>query len=285
MNQSAALSKMNLHSGVSRELEKFFILDEDGIRRIVGILEARAKDLSHPCAVVFHVRREDDRFYETTRLEDVLSDANTPGRRIQLLRIELRNADPNRTAQPLDGDWIVAVAFSTKGNKQKIDVSSEDRNWALLLADEVEPQIVRTFVAKHIPTWLLIIFYIAITMGLISITNANTLGQFLPLSVIPTLKAVISMACIVLSAGTLEPRNRLIAKWVGPESSFHWGEQAASYNHREGIRQKLFWGVLVGFFLSVGATLYTNALFPQTAEAGNTQPQKLEPHNVDTDKK
>lgn len=171
-----------LKSGVSRSLEGHFVLDENGIRRIVGILEAKAKDLPHPSSVVFHVEREDDRFYETSKIEDVLTDANTPGHRITELGIELRNVDPNKTPQPWDRDWIVTVHFQSKKGKQDIIISAEDKNWALLLADELEPQVVRTFTPKKIPTWLLLSLYLAIFVLLLALIKSipKYLSDFVP---------------------------------------------------------------------------------------------------------
>ena len=55
---------LTLKSGLIRDLTGNFILDEDALRRIVGILVAKGKELAFPNAVVFHVKREDDRFYE-----------------------------------------------------------------------------------------------------------------------------------------------------------------------------------------------------------------------------
>ncbi len=258
---------IKLSSGLSRELKGHFILDENGLRRIAGVLSEKAKDLPYPCSVVFHVKREDDRFYETTQAEDVLADANTPGSRIKLLRIELRNVDPNKVAAPWERDWIVAVQFSGNGEKQSIDVASEDRNWALLLADAIEPQIARTFTAKEIPTWLLIPSYIALAYLLHTLTK--TVVKTTP-DTISSIELVIWIGAFILSMSTFGDRNTMISRWAGPESSFHWGEQATSYNQFEGIRQNILWVVIVGFTVSVMATIYTNTLLPQTSEPSSS---------------
>lgn len=260
-----------LKSGVHRELKGDFLLDEDGIRRIAGVLELKAKDLPHPCSVVFHVEREDDRFYETTNLSDVLADANTPGHRIDDFAIELRNSDPNKTPQPWERDWIAAIHFRSTRSKQEIIIGAEDRNWALLLADEIEPQVVRTLVAKQIPSWLLVGLYIGIGVWL------HTLIKMIPsfplYDVVQYLRAAVWMGVAFMAIETIGERPTFISKWAGPESSFHWGEQASSHSHRETLRQNLFWVVIVGFFVSIGATIYTSTLLSQTVPSSNPASQ------------
>lgn len=262
-----------LKSGVSRELEGHFVLDEDGIRRIVGVFEAKSKDLAHPTSIVFHVEREDDRFYETTKVDDVVADANTPGHRITDLGIELRNADPNKPPQPWERDWIAAVHFKTKRGKQSIVIGAEDRNWALLLADELEPQVVRTFTPKKIPTLLLVGLYVATAIWLH--TLLKLLPKFSFFDIVPVIRTAIWLGAGLLAIETIGSRGKFISSWAGPESSFHWGEQATSYAHSEGLRHNLFWVVIVGFIVSVAATAYTSTQLPQaTASEVEKQAEK-----------
>lgn len=259
---------IKLNSGISREFKGHFVLDDNGLRRIAGVLSEKAQDLPYPCSIVFHVKREDDRFYETTLAEDVLADANTPGSRINLLRIELRNSDPNKVSVPWERDWIVAVQFCRDGNKQSINVASEDKNWALLLADAIEPQVTRTFTAKAIPSWMLIPAYVAFAYFLISVTKSP-----IPVAsdTVSLINFAIGLGALILSASTIEDRNELISKWAGPKSSFQWGEQAISYNQFESTRQNILWVVIVGFSISILATLYTNTLFPQSSESNTSK--------------
>lgn len=81
---------MKLSSGISKELKKQFVLDEDALIRIQGVLDKAAKSLQSDVQVVFRVEREDDRFYETANLEDVLSDPNIFGKKVTLIGIEIR---------------------------------------------------------------------------------------------------------------------------------------------------------------------------------------------------
>lgn len=264
---------LTLKSGLIRDLTGNFILDEDALRRIVGILAAKGKELAFPNAVVFHVKREDDRFYETTTLEDVLSDANTPGHRIQLVAIELRDTTPGKAVVPWERDWIVSVQFTTVGRTQRIEVASENRSWALLLADELGPQVVRTFSAKKIPSLILIASYIAMGVGLFAL--AKSYAHLMPFDGLTIVKTALIMVFGFLSIATLQPRERFVAHWTGPESSFHWGEQRTSYGARESVRKNILWVVIAGFFVSVGATLYTNLLAPGEANAASSAAAEL----------
>jgi hypothetical protein len=254
---------IKLNSGVSRELKGHFILNVSSLRSISNILEKRAKDLPYPCSVIFHVKREDDRFYETTQVDEVLEDANTMERKIEQLQIELRNADPNRTIKPWERDWIASVKFNSKEGNQKIDVASENKDWALLLSDEIEPHIIKTLTATKIRTWLLLLFYFAIAYWL-HVTMQAPL-HLVPTDSIPFIELVVWGGALYLTTKTVDRDDERITRWIGPESSFNWGEQTTSFNKREKLRQNLFWGVGVAFFISIAASLVTNALFPPAA--------------------
>lgn len=267
---------IKLNSGISRELKGHFILDESSLRSISHILEKRAKDLPYPCSVIFHVKREDDRFYETTRVDEVLEDANTMERKIEQLQIELRNSDPNRAIKPWERDWIASVKFNSKEGKQKVDVASEDKDWALLLSDEIEPHITKTLTAKKVPTWLLLLFYFAIAYWFHLTMQTPT--HLLPTNWIPLIELIVWGIALALTSMTVSRDDERITRLIGPESSFNWGEQASSFNNREKLRQNLFWGVVVAFLISVAASAYTNTLIPQATvpkvSSNSTEPEK-----------
>lgn len=272
---------ISLKSGISREINGHFILDESGLRRISEILYEKAKDLPYPCSVIFHVKREDHRFYESTQVEDILSDANVLGSQIHSLRIELRNADPNKVVAPWEKDWIVAIQYSKNGYKQGIEVASENKNWALLLADAIEPHITRTFTAKKIPTWILIPSYIVLAYLVHTIFKnyiESTPGN------ISTYELFFWIGAIFLSISSLGNRHELISKWAGPKSCFHWGEQAKSYDHYESTRQNIFWVVIVGFVVSIMATIYSENVLPKIAaqNTSTTGTQKLNANKSST---
>jgi hypothetical protein len=141
-----------LRAGISKFWRKAFILEEDCLRRIQAILQKMARDLPDPKpAVVFRVEREDDRFYETTDIADVLADPNVSGKRVILVSAELRATDGSDSESDARRNPIAITNFAaeerygrfTDRNEVRLRISTGDRNWGLLLADEIEPQIQR----------------------------------------------------------------------------------------------------------------------------------------------
>ncbi|MBI5938500.1 MAG: hypothetical protein HY850_11745 [Betaproteobacteria bacterium] len=263
----------NLKSGISKEFKEGFILDEDGLRKLSAILEQHSQKLSHPSAVVFHVHREDDRFYETTSLDDVLQDPNARGRRIDLVGLELRDTSPDRTPEPWDRDWIVRIGFDKTVSRQVMfDIFTKDRNWALLLADDIEPQLTRTFRAKRIPTWLLVLTFLAIGGFLASALSLVPFPPFLPSFLHDALQVGIWFAVCGLCLTAIGRRDDWLSRWTGPESSFYWGDEAVQFANREEQRKHIHWVVIVGFLVSVGATVYTNMLEKATKTSPLTAP-------------
>lgn len=107
---------MKLKSGISKEIRKPFIVDENALIRIANVLDKYAKELSFPTKLLYRVVREDHRFYEVEKLEEALSDPNTNGKRVISLSIELVG-DPEPTdTQP--ADWIVKISYILESSDQ-----------------------------------------------------------------------------------------------------------------------------------------------------------------------
>lgn len=266
---------IQLASGIQREIEGHFVLDEDGMRRIIGVLKEKAKTLPYKSEVVLAIRREDHRFYETLNIEDVLNDANTLAHRVQSLVIELRIVDSTYRLEPWDRNWVVQVAFKIeKKSNILINIHSGDRDWALLLADALEPQITRTLASEKIPSLTLLLLYGGVAAFLITCARtilpqlgiAKSIGDFLELAT--------WVGTIVFLFATFDgERAEWLAKWVGPESSFKWGDQAASFQGRIERQKNIFWAVIVGFIVSIASTIYANVMLPnpiQGSEVKNT---------------
>ena len=155
-----------LQSGIMRSYSGRFVVDEDALRRLQAALTKGASTLGFGTHVVFRVEREDDRFYETTALSNVLSDANLPGKRVQGLSVQLRRGGEAPTHRPWEEKWLVQVNFGTRSASgprryvrrmfaevADLTVITEDRNWALLVADELEPQVQRVLTKSSLG-WL-----------------------------------------------------------------------------------------------------------------------------------
>jgi hypothetical protein len=262
--------KLPLESGLSRSRHSCFLVDEDALRRIEATLAKAAPDLGVPTQVVFHVEREDDRFYETTKLEDVLSDPNLPGRRIFSVSVELRKETQDRQ-RPWEPDWVARVSLIKEHRHEdipfdtdevQIRISTPDRSWALMLADQLEPQVERLFVKRRFTMALIYLIGLFVT-SLLVITGESLEKHRPPLALIQEpytlwkLGATSAGVLILLTVLSHRPFRFLVPKWLrefgGYESIFLWGEEAKLYPGRQATRRSLFWGIVVAFFVSATA--------------------------------
>lgn len=253
-----------LASGIQREETRHFVLDEDGIRRIVGVLREKSASLPYKSDIVLGVRREDDRFYETLNVEDVLSDANTKDRRVQTLAIELRSQDPARKLEPWDRNWVVQVIYKIgKTSSTQINIHSEDKDWALLLADALEPQIIRTQTLEKISNLTLWLLCAAVTAFLVMCARTLLPQLSLTKSHAESVEAIAWIAAFFFSISLFDDeRSEWLAKWAGPQSSFKWGDQVAVFEKRLERQKNIFWAVIVGFVVSIASTAYTTVMMP-----------------------
>jgi hypothetical protein len=255
---------VNLRSGISKIYRRPFVLDENTFRRIYALLEKAATDLASQPSIVFRIDREDDRYYESISIDEVLSDPNVPNRRINITSIGLRVVNqPTQAAPYRERGWIVQVRFDLDDNEVRIQIDTEDKNWSLLLADQLEPQVQRTFNVKSTPRWTLALFFIPFLVVIFRFFRS-----------IPPDIALTSLSFIVLTVGTIVPLLAIssltvTSKWFvtlfGPESAFLWGEEARSYKDREQTRQNIFWAIIVAFIVSLGASFIFLLIFPSNS--------------------
>ena len=174
----------------------------------------------------------------------------------------MRNTDAARKPEPWEDDWIVAVIFeSDEKDPVQLRIFSEKTNWALLLADELEPQIERTFKSNAISDWFLLPFYWSLViLGFRGFSVLFSKGIF-PDGIIYSLQVFIIILALLFSFFTLSKgklRSKWLTKYLGPESVFLWGDQRGNYLERKQTRKNIFWIVFVGFFISIAANIITN---------------------------
>lgn len=249
---------MSTTSGVGKPILEPFILDEAALKRIHSSLERYSHELPEQSTIVYFVAREDYRHYETTDLTDVLSDANASGQRIHTLSIELRGTTPD--APPPDGsDWKAKIDFLrgerrliSAEDKVIINVSSKDRRWAFLLSDDLEVEIRRTFRVKGISRLLILLLLSA----LISLGAQFVLWARDALSIpIAVLISVALLVLLLIFVGGMFLRSPWYIRAFGPESCFHWGEEARDYDERADTRKWILRGVIVSFLVSLLANI------------------------------
>jgi hypothetical protein len=249
---------MILRSGIAKYYRRHFILEEDTLRRVQAILEKAGKELAEPLAVVFRVEREDDRFYETLNIDDVFADPNVPEKRVSVVYVELqrRNVQP---VMPFKEHEVVArIRFAAEEkryfkfkdrNEVTLEISHENRNWALLLADELEPQIIRTFKSKGIPKWVFLLFLIP--FGILAYKYNQKLQPELARRILSTILLIlVVLGFMVLTVEKVSSPPPWYSRLVGPESVFLWGSEVHAFNERSKLRQNVLWGIMIAFLVS-----------------------------------
>jgi hypothetical protein len=247
----------SLKSGISKTYNNHFILDEDTIRRLQGVLERAKGTLDEPTEMIISVEREDDRFYEVTNVDEVLTDPNVPVKRITALCFDLRREFlPEQHYRYWEMDWIVRVEFirdrkhmrsifTPTENEIRLQISSGDKNWALLLSDDIDQLLIGAQRAKSTPRWLLICFLIPIFLLLIK-ASVETSWAILILGIILFIFFLLFLFALKFLIGT----PRWFQLLFGPISSFSWGREELEYRNFEQRRQNIMWTVIVGFILS-----------------------------------
>lgn len=248
---------MSLSSGIFKRYKKKFLLDEDGLRRIEAVLISAEEKTDKNLHVVYHVDREDHRFYETSDIEVVLNDANIAGKKVNALRIELRKKLNNSEQEP---EMVVGVWFDnqTEPTFYKRDVmlkvSSNDRTWALMLADEIEPQVSRLLKIKsknHLLYIITLCVFSAFTFKLSQLFSGDSFELMKGIKDSLFFTVMAALLTFLLSKVTVFP------KWVNDiynnNSVFLWGEEEQEYKNRLRIKRNLHWTVFIGSLVSLGA--------------------------------
>ncbi|MBM0743163.1 hypothetical protein JOY44_16360 [Phormidium sp. CLA17] len=149
------------------------------------------------------------------------------------------------------------------GNEVRIRIATEDKSWSLLLADQLEPQVQRTFNVKATPRWTLALLFLPFLIVIAKFFGSIPSNHFLDSLTLIT--AMIPVLMIPLLVGSLTETSKWFVTFFGPESAFMWGEEARYYKDREQTRQNIFWAVIVAFIISLAASLVFLLIFPSTS--------------------
>ncbi len=226
------------------------------------MLEKHAKELKFPTKVIFRVEREDNRFYEVDDLAEVVSDPNVDGRKVTSLSIKLVKQYEDEGDVFHYGD-IASVYFVMEpankvyailDNGIRFEVDNNNKNWSLLLADALEPQVERVINSSKVPRFpvvglfLVAIYAAAKGLSLLEKNEGEVVMRFF--------SAMIIVSGCAFFIANLRGSSQLISKLIGPESAFLWGQQEERFNSREERRKNIFWGVFVAFVVSLSASLF-----------------------------
>ena len=282
---------MAARAGINKEYTKNFHLDETKLRRIAEVLREHGAKVGHGIKLSFYVRRENDSFYETDDIEDILADENTPGKSIQVTAFYLKKIPDDDT--PIESslipksEAIAFVGFSlTKNERVLFSVNERERDWCFLLADELDTQITRTL---HGHRWsfnrpFILDLIIVIGLGTLSLVGISwwlTSTAFLPIptfaeiagmtteeSVKMLLKRNIKnregfnlflpgmMATILLMVLGLEfrPFSRMVKAME--RSCFYWGDSVSIYDKTIRLVTRIKWGIGIGLLVTIVGGLF-----------------------------
>jgi hypothetical protein len=255
---------------VKHPFKKSFILGEEGIRKISEIIRTRvpAQD------VELKIYRSDNLVYETLSIEDILKEENST--RNQIVEIEFKS----------EGDGISTGIEFSKKDGVTIDIQSEDRDQAFLLASDLKEYIrteiisqrsinVNRSLVKDLIFPIGMILSIVVMMlftsdtpkfneeeiqGILASANVdeklNVILQYThaskDISKMPWIFVVIIGITIVFSC--IAP---VISK-LYPKNVFYIGKEMTRYDGIINLRGKILWGVIISFIvsLSAGAFIY-----------------------------
>lgn len=278
---------MEKKAGLYKEYKKHFLLDEGKLRKIADIIRQHAEKYPEKTFIKYRVNRTDDSFFETSDLEEVLSEDNSPNRAIKHLVIELHlHSTGTDTPAAVDVDRkkaLVLVFFdglTKKDDRITVIIQAKDRDWCFLLSDDIDSQIQRILQKSVLPfnfspRWIDPIFLLAIlSIALFylmyfssKLSPAFSLDQIRAMTLeersINTLQLVskkysasdwllpstwLGMTIAMVFIG-LRPISRLIDKLN--RSVFYWGDMIAVHDLYEKRAGQIKWGVIIAFVISL----------------------------------
>jgi hypothetical protein len=279
-------------AGCRKWYDRNFILDETKLRKIVTVLQDFASKLDEP-KIVYTIKRSDDSFYTATEIETVLNEDNTQARRLVELAIELR-----AQGRQGDGDNDAAArvgfysghpgVFSRRFGDYHVllEVNGQDRNWSLLLADELESQVRRSL-STRLPLFLRsrlmdvfcsLAFGVLVAIGMLyqgfrsgmaksadvltsipMMTVDDKLNKILELyltassdygaSVLRPLAGLLGAMLIMIFGTELAPITRVVRGL--DRSVFYWGDMKEVHDRSRRRLSQWIWSVMVAFAVTL----------------------------------
>lgn len=236
----------------------------------------------------FYVERENNSYYETRSLDDVLSDDNVPGKAIRTVSVALHKSDHDSehqvTARP-ETEPLAYVAFRRIGEtKSLFFVSGEDRDWCFLLADDLDTQLQRASTHRAFPflprysgdflifsvlcalvwLWAMVSFDQPSTPEIpleriqamdIEERTFETLRLLAENRVYPPYHLPIMLIALGITFTLLEirPISRISDKVN--RSVFYWGDMQTVHDKYDKKVQLVKWGIIIAFFVSLFGSL------------------------------
>lgn len=252
---------MTLLSGYENFNTCNFLLDEKVLIRIHSLLEESISELDGDFKIVYHVSRQDNRFYETHCYNEILLDNNIANKKIDCIEVQIRNYK-----SPQAG-WIFKIVFRgfrhsfssfdfSNNGAISTQISHEDKKWALSLSDRLEPIIERMINNEKVPrlplTFFLISFVAMIYFILAKLESKTNFISYIAEKVAPLDNFIFSISLVVAIIALANFIGSInFNKIIGPETVFLIGAEEQEYNKRVSFRKNIFWVVIVGGIVSL----------------------------------
>jgi len=261
---------MTLNFGVDEYYSKNFVLTEDGLKSFQKLIENAAQRFPAPAEVVYTVTTSDFRYFETKRIEDVLTDPAVQDQGILQIVME---ADFIEGLPRIEGEvihkgtrenWNVRVTFSLRHrgfwemipDRISLKITSEDRKWADDYIDKFEDEIHKLQPGTRTPVmifWLFAIPLFFLIRDFITTSGANAYAMSQPVLTYYYYGAI--LASIVMVAGGIalsifKYNPQFMRLMFGPMSGFGWGGSRVEFEAVNSFRNFVLW-VCGGMFLLV----------------------------------
>lgn len=273
---------MKAKAGFWKEYTANFLVDEPRLRKLVQTLESARATLGMGAEVRFRVFRQDQSFFHTATVDEVLADDNIRGKEIIRLVIDLV---PTEGESRDTDDGLAIIDFDSKDKQHRVflGVHAPSRDWTFVLAEDLDAQISRSlaprrfsFLATRWPNLALSLLSFSAATYMVArmlfqsspplteaAIEAMTIEDRLKVLLIRqslnasdfTRVSLAMVSTLILFAGIFETRpiSRIYALF--DRSAFYWGDMIDAYDRSRARAQRWAWGVVVAFIVSVAASL------------------------------
>jgi hypothetical protein len=253
------------NSILEKKYKKEFTLDEGKLRKILDLLvnfkETNSTD-DEKRKLTFEVKRNNDVRQSETDIEKILSDTNPTPRKILKLTITLNKS------KEYSSDDLCIIMFNAIDSYDKgihIEIGDMNRKDAFILLEDLDIHISRCINKSNnlVRFFSRILWYfgpLALLLGcsmLISnIFNFHEI-KIMTLNVNHLLYGMLLIfyTTLLFIEFYTENSRSIIEKWIEPKSVFLWGDQKEIYIKKEKLRDKILWGILIAFLISLSAGL------------------------------
>lgn len=252
---------------VEHRFDGNFLVDEERLRKLKNIIEGRLVDSIPQAILTYKVFRGDSYYYDTQVVDDVVSESNETWREITRIILVVKGADS------FDFEFTVAEEGVT------LAAAGDDRDLVFLLFSDLREYIQNEVMMKRLmPKWLSNFLLFAIFGGStlfavlnIVLSGANPVEFKAALDsddVLDKLNYLISIRdevagderisqLTLLAAGIVFfyyiALNDKILNFFRPFNVFLFGKRRDTYNKRRAFSDKIVWGVVIAFFVSIVA--------------------------------